>query len=331
MSDVMVSISVMVFNHEKYLRRCLDGIVSQKTNFRFEALIHDDASTDASPSIIREYEEKYPDIIKPIYQSENQYSKKTNIHFTYQYPRTQGKYFCLCEGDDFWSDENKLQRQFDSMEAHPECSLCVHRVRGVNEDGTPNGKLFPDYELKDGIIRGEQMVSDILCGKTYPFHTSSYFYKSEAYTTLSEPPEFMKVTRSGDMTRLLYLGNLGDVYFLDEIMSCYRMNSIGSWSSRIKQDLSFRIAHMRGFIASLEKYDEFTNGRYHDLIVADIQRREFSVLKNTFDVKEMKSPAYRALFRAMPLPEKLCYHIVDFLPFTKGLIRKVRESARARQ
>ncbi len=330
MEPIMVSVSCLVYNHEKYLRNCLDGVLAQKTNFRFEVLIHDDASTDGSAAIIREYEEKYPDIIRPIYQTQNQHSQRINIHFAHQYPRARGKYFCLCEGDDFWCDENKLQKQFDIMEAHPECSICVHRVRGVDESGTPNGKMFPPAEMALGVLDGREMIDNILSGKSYPFQTSSYFYKSEPYVSLTEVPEFMRIAASGDVVRLLYLGHLGDVYFMDETMSCYRMNSVGSWSSRVRRDLSYRVAHMRNFIEVLDKFDAFTEQRYHDAVSADILRREFSILKTNFDVKTMRSAPYRTLFRAMPKAEKLCYQLVYYLPFTKGLVRRVREAARAR-
>lgn len=330
MEPIMVSVSCLVYNHASYLRQCLDSILSQKTNFRFELLIHDDASTDESADIIREYEERYPDIVRPIYQAVNQHSQRINIHFAHQYPRARGKYFCLCEGDDYWCDDTKLQTQFDIMETNPDCTMCVHRVQGVTVDGQPNGKLFPAYEAESGKFSGTQLIRDILSGKSYPFQTSSYFYKSEPYTSLTETPEFMAIAVSGDVVRLLYLGDLGNIYFLDKTMSCYRMNSVGSWSSKVRRDISFRVNHIRNFIASLEKYDEFTEGRYHDEILADIRRREFTIFKNLLDVRPMMSEPYRPLFNALPFTEKMCYRLVRYLPFTKGLIRRVRETARAR-
>ena len=96
----LVSVCTLAYNHEPYIRECLDGILMQKTNFAFELLIHDDASTDGTADIIREYETKYPDIIKPIYQTENQYRKRIRINSTYNFPRAKGKYIALCEGDD---------------------------------------------------------------------------------------------------------------------------------------------------------------------------------------------------------------------------------------
>jgi glycosyltransferase involved in cell wall biosynthesis len=119
-NDPLVSICCITYNHEKYIQQCLEGFLIQKTTFLFEILIHDDASTDRTADIIREYETKYPDIIKPIYQTENQYSKGVIVSAVYNWPRAKGKYIALCEGDDYWIDSYKLQKQVDFMEANPE-------------------------------------------------------------------------------------------------------------------------------------------------------------------------------------------------------------------
>ena len=99
----LVSICCITYNHAPYIRQCLDGFMMQQTNFTFEVLIHDDASTDGTADIIREYESKYPDIIKPIYQTENQYSKGVKVSATFNFPRAKGKYIAMCEGDDYWT------------------------------------------------------------------------------------------------------------------------------------------------------------------------------------------------------------------------------------
>ena len=133
----MVSVCCLAYNHEPYIRDCLEGFVKQKTDFKYEVLIHDDASTDKTAEIIREYEDKYPELIKPIYQTENQWSKGVPLTNTFLYARANGKYYAICEGDDYWCDENKLQKQFDFMQAHPEYSACVHNSIVLNcLDGT---------------------------------------------------------------------------------------------------------------------------------------------------------------------------------------------------
>ena len=112
---LMVSIRCAVYNHEPYIRKCLEGFVMQKTNFRFEAIVHDDASTDGSAAIIKEFAEKYPDIIKPILETENQYSKQDGSLGRIMDESCHGKYIAFCEGDDYWTDPLKLQKQIDFL------------------------------------------------------------------------------------------------------------------------------------------------------------------------------------------------------------------------
>ena len=139
---ILVAIHCLVYNHEPYLRDCLEGFVMQQTNFPFVAIVHDDASTDNSAAIIREYEEKYPDIIKPIYETENQYSRRDGSLgriMNAAVDATGAKYVTMCEGDDYWTDPHKLQKQVDFLDAHPEYEyvLCCHRYKILNQnDGT---------------------------------------------------------------------------------------------------------------------------------------------------------------------------------------------------
>ena len=122
---LMVTIRCTAYNQEPYIRDCLEGFVMQKTNFRFEAIVHDDASTDRTAAIIKEYAEKYPDIIKPIFETENQYSKHDGSLRRIMNEHMHGKYIAECEGDDYWIDPLKLQKQVDFMERHPDFSLCL--------------------------------------------------------------------------------------------------------------------------------------------------------------------------------------------------------------
>ncbi len=116
-NEIMVSIVCDAYNHEKYIADALEGFVMQKTNFAFEILVHDDASTDRTAEIIRDYEKRYPNLIKPIYETENQYSKQDGSLERIQFGRVKGKYTAMCEGDDYWTDPLKLQKQFDAMES----------------------------------------------------------------------------------------------------------------------------------------------------------------------------------------------------------------------
>lgn len=126
----LVSICSITYNHAPYIRQCLDGFLMQKTNFKYEIIIHDDASTDGTAEIIKEYAEKYPDLISPVFQKENQYSKGLRgFYVRFLFPKAKGKYIALCDGDDYWTDPLKLQKQVDFLEANPDFVMCSHRFQ----------------------------------------------------------------------------------------------------------------------------------------------------------------------------------------------------------
>lgn len=190
--QLMVSIRCLVYNHEPYIRQCLDGFVMQKTNFRFEAIVHDDASTDGTATIIHEYVKKYPDIIKPIYEKENQYSKHDGSLKKVVDARMQGKYVALCEGDDYWIDPLKLQKEYDYLEAHPnkalvytDCDVFFHKEKKRFYSVFHSGFLRNGNDYKDFVLNGNYLAPcSWLCrGKLYdisipPFVTDSTLFIS---------------------------------------------------------------------------------------------------------------------------------------------------------
>jgi glycosyltransferase involved in cell wall biosynthesis len=126
-----VSVAIITYNHGPYIRQCLEGVLMQKTNFPIEVIIGEDCSTDDTRAIIKEFEAAYPTIIKPIYHLKNVGAARNAYEFCY--PKLTGKYIAICEGDDYWTDPYKLQKQVDFLEQHPECVLCFHRINRVNE------------------------------------------------------------------------------------------------------------------------------------------------------------------------------------------------------
>ena len=290
MKEIMVSICCLVYNHEKYLRKCLDGFVNQKCNFKYEVLIHDDASTDSSPAIIREYEEKYPDIIKPIFQTENQYSKGVKISFIYQYPRAKGKYIALCEGDDYWTDPNKLQKQYEVMEQFSDCGICVHGVDAIYEDGRIKDRHYPDLRwIKPGVIKGDNLIK-IACAGRYTFQTSSYFVRTSIILDYINPfPTFAQVAVSGDTPMLLFVGQRADCFYIEDTMSHYRHGSTTSRkaSAGYRNDKEKYKAHYQHQIDMMNEYDRFTNGKYHKYCQSKIDAYRFMIAWHFNDYKQM--------------------------------------------
>ena len=215
MSQPLVSIVCEVYNHEPYLRQCLDGFVMQKTSFPYEILIHDDASTDGSANIIREYEAKYPELFKPIYQTENQYSKGVQMWASIQFPRAKGKYIAICEGDDYWTDPMKLQRQVDFLEANNEYSMCFHSARVLFE-GNPCPRLNDFFT----VLEERDYSSTEVFEKWIVPTASIVFRKDQVLQYTVKHPEWL--TR-GDIGLVLRCTHTGKVWGMIPQMSVYRI------------------------------------------------------------------------------------------------------------
>lgn len=213
--DIIVSIRCATFNQEAFIRNALDGFVMQKTNFRFEALIHDDASTDGTAGIILEYARKYPDIIKPIIETENQYSKMDNSLGRIMDEMCTGKYVANCEGDDFWTDPYKLQKQVDYLESHPDCTMVHTAFNFVDTNNnilpTPDIPLYQNlkYREKKGYIWHRHLLeatSILYCTSIY---RNGLLDHEESYL---DHDIFMSCARQGK------------VHYMEDVTSCYRIN-----------------------------------------------------------------------------------------------------------
>ena len=299
MQDIGVSVVCMVYNHERFLRRCLDSLVGQKTNFRYTVIVHDDASTDGSREIIKEYEKRYPDIICPIYQEENQYSKYVNIAGTFVEPKVHSKYVAYCEGDDYWSSENKLQRQYDVMEEHPECGACLHRTVEVSENEMPTGIQYPEQIYKTELITAEELFASFV---PRMFQTTSYFFRAELWHNyMKNPPLYKEACDIGDVPLMLYFGSKAKVFQINEELSCYRRGAASSWSNAHIADEKKMIKHNASMVDTYLAFNEDTNGAYQAF-------KDFFVKNN--------SP-YR---KALPFMKRLTVFLGLVFP---GLVKKM--------
>lgn len=219
--NILVSVICDVYNHEPYLRYCLEGFVMQQTNFQYEILIHDDASTDNSVKIIQEYVKKYPHLFKPIYQRENQYSKGTSIWDIYQLPRANGKYIAMCEGDDYWTDPLKLQKQVDILEADETLmAVCTDTSIVDNHSKLLNPKR--GGVVKDDI-EGRYSLRDFF-KYNHQYPTASVVYRNTHKEELRKKYAHTRNAYLGDWTLWICLLIYGDMYFLNEVTCAYRIN-----------------------------------------------------------------------------------------------------------
>ena len=258
----MVTIRCFAYNHELYIRQCLEGFVMQKTNFRFEAIVHDDASTDGTAAIILEYAEKYPDIIKPIMETENQYSKRDGSLRRIMDAHMHGKYIAICEGDDYWTDPYKLQKQVDFLEANPEHSMCFHAAYLSFNDGQNK----PLYRYNKDMI--EVPVKDVILGGGGFIITNSIMYRQSKYES-----DLMWVKKSpiGDYPLVLMLAHNGKVAYINELMSVYRVMAINSWTARAKNwTLKQALKHRIKVIKMLMGFNDWSKHKYSSIVLQRI-------------------------------------------------------------
>ena len=250
-----VSILCNTHNHEAYIAKAIDSFLMQKTDFDFEICIHDDASTDKTPEILRSYEAKYPDLIKVIYQKENQFTQGKLI-MEINSARALGDYLAVCDGDDCWTDPNKLQTQTDLLDKNPDVSLIIHAYTQVSVHSKQTQLI--QYYPEDRVLS----LSDLLegPGRLYGYHT--YMFRRQDLTM----PECFRTLKFTDLPRLLYSACIGKVLYLKAPMALYRRGVPASWSTLQQRDPSVQVDNQRRLQRFYQDLDTYTNHQYHDLI-----------------------------------------------------------------
>lgn len=210
-TNIKISIIVITYNQEKYIRAALDSIFSQKTEHKVEIIIADDASSDETPSVIREFAEKYPKKVILI-------TRKNNLgswnNFIDAIRRASGDYIAICEGDDFWTDHEKLQKQVSFLERNKNYSICFHPVRVFYEGGEKDDAIFP--ERTSGFNLESLLVSNFI-------QTNSVMYRRQDYDRLANN------IMPGDWYLHLYHAQFGKIGFINRVMSAYRRHHGGIW------------------------------------------------------------------------------------------------------
>lgn len=312
-NEVIVSVYCLAYNHQDYIRDALNGFINQKTDFRFEVIVHDDASTDNTAEVIREFEEKYPDIIKPIYQSENQYSKGVDIIKKFIKPMVRGKYVAICEGDDYWCDDDKLQKQVDFLESHSEYVACVHNT--IQENLIRRKKI-----LMYGDVEKDLELRELALNGSAEYHTSSILALADL---VINRPDFSRRVNVGDYPMAINFSINGKIRYFPKPMSIYRYGTIGSWS-RKNANLLNHIAHAKGVINMLNDADLYTNGKYHDIFEEAICGFQFSLDAWNGKKKKMFIPEYKKCWGKLSFAAKIMYFIGFFSPYVFELKWKFR-------
>ncbi|GHV21159.1 hypothetical protein FACS189494_06150 [Spirochaetia bacterium] len=222
----LVTIACITYNQEKFIRDALESFVTQKAKFHFEVIIADDCSADSTPDIIREYEQKYPDIFKPIYRKENIGAIE---NFVDTLSCAHSKYVIINEGDDYFTDPQKLQKQVDFLETHPECSICFHPVQVIYEDEPSKIEIFPVPNQR--FDKTYLTLDDLLKHNFIQTNSCMYHWR---FTDEDISNVFPKDILPGDWYLHLLHAQIGNIGFLDEVMSVYRKHSGGIWYDSYK-------------------------------------------------------------------------------------------------
>lgn len=315
MENIMVSINCITYNQEKYISKAIESFLMQKTKFSYEIFIHDDASTDNTANIIREYEKKYPDLIKAIYQKENQYSKGTRM-FNIITQQALGKYIAFCEGDDYWTNPYKLQEQVDYMESHPECTLCVHNVKMVN---TKEG--FIDNVMKANNGNRFFTSEEVISGGGELFGTNSMFCPTDVLKCI---PEFYFRAPVGDYPIAIYLALKGKVYYIDKIMSAYRIGSELSWVKSVFSDGNKQIELYYRIIEMLKLVNKYSEYKYDNVINETILIKEFNILLLQKKYDELKKDKFKVIYRKMDFKSKSKLLLGKYFPKTKEILSNIK-------
>lgn len=308
-NGIVISVIVPCYNQEDYVSECIESILAQKTDFRYEILVGDDCSDDSTPEILKKYAEKYPDIIK-LYLNEKNLGATANVYGLFR--KAKGEYIAYLEGDDYWCCENKLQIQYEYMKANPELVACYHRVRLVDRDGRKkNGRIYW-IRYKKRFSYGD------IDGLRLPGHSSTWLRKNimlEKETDYSVIYRFNK--NIGDRTAMLYFLSKGDFGFIDEVMSCYRyVRTDGSVTTTVYSNPARALKTEYDFICALADFSEKDLKKPVDF---DKRRRKLffrlvchCVLHPSDDVKQLTRKVYddysnKALLVLSLIPEFFSY------------------------
>lgn len=291
----LVVIRTLVYNHAPFLHDYFRGILMQETNFPFVAIVHDDASTDDSAAIIREYAAKHPDIIRPILETENQYSKRDGSLRRIMDAAAEAyspRYAALCEADDYWTDPRKLQKQVDYLEAHPECTMVVCHGTIIKSGRTYRTEAeyrelnFPHPGEKERDIDLRELTER---PGSYLL-TAGIIYRS--FLRKAYPPAF-KSLPFGDSQLKLMAAMEGTIHYLPDDMVTYRLcssDTAASSRSLAKKPQSFNEIPWRKVVDMYDAADQYSKGRHADIFRVAAVR---SAVKQTWQNPKLRREILR--------------------------------------
>lgn len=258
----IVAVNVNTYNHCQFIRDCIEGIIMQKTTFPVRVLIFDDCSTDGTREIVQEYEAKYPHLITGFYPKENTFRKpnRSEALKPRKIIRDTALYIAKCEGDDYWIDSLKLQKQIEVLENDPDCSLCFHPTKFVR-----NNNPLDSYIHAPSIKRDKYTMIDVIRGGGGFMATNSMVYRTEYLK--NNYPDWARKAPVGDLPLMLVLASKGHFRYVDDVMGVYRiMSSDSAWSAKMK-DWKNRKKHHYQILDMWDEFDKWSEFKFHKYVV----------------------------------------------------------------
>lgn len=302
-----ITVVVMSYNQKDYIKQALDSILSQKVDADFDILIHDDCSDDGTYQILLEYQNKYQNKIKIIRQE----SRKFNVEgfnmmiLNHVVPLINSKYVAYCDGDDYWCDDLKLQKQFDFMESHLDYSMCFHCAYQLRPDNDLSSKWFIGNEKDIGLV-------DLISEKPgIPIATSSLFVRSYIFKDFTE---WRKEYSVEDLPLYMTAALEGKIRRLPDIMCVYRQFSAGSWSSQNKNNVERLVSHQENLIKCAKLFDEQTNYKFHSFVINHIEGCEFRLANLRMNFKIVFSKKNKRFVKQLSRRERLSLKLQYRLP-----------------
>lgn len=298
MSDIKVSISVLSYKHGPYVRQCLESLLAQKVNFKYEIVVGEDCSQDGTREILLEYKEKHPDIFVLLLNDENVGAARNNHNIKLH---CRGQYIATCESDDFWVDENKLQRQVDFLDQHPEyVGIASNHVKVDVDGGHPQAALMPWQVNKDFRLRHFLRYGLITHGSTM-VHRNIIPYHDEAYVKL----RFSAPTMGDVLTHALLL-DYGNIHIEPAITLAHRSGAATPTSYSFQQKKK-ALEYTRMYFNIVDSLNEYFNGK-HDFTPLKTNRVGAMLRSGLSGNLQIEKAEMKKLLKEMPFKLRwLCY------------------------
>ena len=307
-SSPLLSVCMITYNHASFIRQAVESTLGQETDFEFEVVIGDDYSQDGNSATLLELQSRFPRTIHLLLARENlgRYTGNGRLNFLRTFRACRGKYLAVLDGDDYWTDTEKLQKQVDFLEAHPNCSACFHDAKIVFEEGGPE-RPYMKWKKKQFYS-----LEDLL--DHYDVPTLSIVYRRQL---IPKWPEWLFRIANGDWAMMILLAEKGEIGFLNECMGTYRVHEGGVWSAGnlapgggeedVIQSKKLIIKRIHAHIRSIEIFNQYLQFHYDTRVRKKVSTLYLDLVwvhQCTHDWKNMRRYLWKAVRYTPLLPSR---------------------------